>query len=240
MILGVTSGKGGPGATVLAVHLAAELARRGRSTLLLDLDAWGGDVGTYLGPESLDPRRGLRPLLKLEHAPSPEAVRRESQSVGQLRVVLGLIRPEPELLKGRIDSVIEAADRVSDVVVADLGRTIPGSPTSEAFRVVDATVVVARADLQGALAAERAIASIATEVQLVATAVRRHDAADVLELSEALERPVTARFPLLKKPASLTPTRRLRRCVSDLATAVPGLLETPDERRPERHAVFAR
>lgn len=240
MIVGVTSGKGGPGATVLAVHLAAELARRGRSTLLLDLDAWGGDVGAYVGPENLDPRRGLRPLLKLEHAPSPEAVRRESQPVGQLRVVLGLIRPEPDLLKGRIDRVVAAADQMADVVVADLGRTIPGSPASEALRVVDATVVVARADLQGALAAERAIASIATEVQLVATAVRRRDAADVLELSEALERPVTATFPLLKKPTSLTPTRRLRQCVSDLVTVVPGLLETPNDRVPEGNAVFAR
>ncbi|MDQ3963592.1 MAG: P-loop NTPase [Actinomycetota bacterium] len=240
MIVGVTSGKGGPGATVLAVHLSAELARRGRSTLLLDLDAWGGDVGAYLGPENLDPRRGLRPLLKLEHAPSPEAVRRESQPVGQLQVVLGLIRPEPDLLEGRIDRVIAAADRMADVVVADLGRTMPRSPASEALRVVDATVVVARADLQGALAAERAIASIATEVQLVASAVRRHDAADVLELSEALERPVTATFPLLKKPTCLTLTRRVRRCVSDLATVVPGLLETPDDRVPEGHAVFAR
>lgn len=225
MIIAVTSGKGGPGATVLAVNLASELARRGRRCLLVDLDPWGGDVGAYLGPEHLDPRRGLRPLLKLEQAPTPETVDREAQRLGDLRVVLGLMRPEPDVISGRVESLLVAAARVADVVVVDLGRMSPGSPCTEGLSPVTALVLAARPDLQGALAAERALAAVQWDALIVATAAGRRDAGNVIELAEALGRPVAATFPRLKQHAMLSRGRGVRRCVSKLGEKIPGLVE---------------
>lgn len=53
--IGVCSGKGSPGATFVAVNLAASLLAEDRDVLLIDLDPNGGDIAGYLG---LDPRNG--------------------------------------------------------------------------------------------------------------------------------------------------------------------------------------
>ena len=122
MIVCVTGGKGGPGATVLAANLALAWSRTQRSCLLVDLDPFGGDVGAYLDPALLDPRKGLLPLLKLErNGVSPEAVKREVQQVTPgLNVLLGSLRPACDLLSGRVSEVLRSAHRIADVVVADL------------------------------------------------------------------------------------------------------------------------
>lgn len=235
MILGVTGGKGGPGATVLAANLAVAVARTGRRCLLVDLDPFGGDIGAYLGPERLDPKRGLLPLLKLERAAiACEAVERESQEVAPgLTVLLGSLRPAADLLAGRTVDLLCSADRTTDVVVADLGRSVPSSPVLDGLSEVDGLFVAARPDLQGALAAERTVAVIGEEasIQIVATKVRRRRAADVAELSEALGRPIVASVPDLKAPVNLKQSRRLRR---ELARVIAGLdeIEPAAERRP--------
>ena len=56
-VIAVASGKGGVGKTQIAVNLAVALARRGRSTLLLDAD---------LGLANVDVLLGLRPAASLE------------------------------------------------------------------------------------------------------------------------------------------------------------------------------
>lgn len=230
MIIGVTSGKGGPGATVLAVNLAFELSQRDRDCLLIDLDPWGGDVGAYLDPQRVDPRRGLLPLLKLEQsAISNEAVVRECQQINDhLLVLLGLIRPEPDLLRGRIESLLRSANRVAEVVVVDLGRIVASSPSLEALPVIDCSRLAARPDLQGALAAERALALITGNTAVVATHARRRSAADVVELSEALGRQVIASIPYLRDPLPRRRSKRLRREISKLIDSVPTRREISD------------
>ena len=47
-LVAVTGGKGGPGATTLAVGLAGAWAAAGQSVLLVDLDPAGGDVAAHL------------------------------------------------------------------------------------------------------------------------------------------------------------------------------------------------
>jgi Mrp family chromosome partitioning ATPase len=222
VIFGVTSGKGGPGATVLAVNLAFELSHRGRDCLLVDLDPWGGDIGAYLDPEHIDPRRGLLPLLKLEQsAISQEAVVRECQGINDhLSVLLGLIRPEPDLLRGRIESLLRSARRVAEIVVVDLGRVVASSPSLEALSIIDCSQLAARPDLQGALAAERALALLTGNTAVVATHVRRRRAADVVELSDALGRPVVASIPYLRDPLPRRRSHRLRREISKVIDSV--------------------
>lgn len=233
MIVGVTGGKGGPGTTVLAANLAIAMARTGKHCLLIDLDPTGGDIGAYLGPERLDPRRGLLPLLKLERsAIACQAVERESQEVVPgLTVVLGSLRPAADLLAGRTADVLRSADRTTEVVVVDLGRSAPSSPVLDGLSEVHVLFLAARPDLQGALAAERALSLIGkASVQVVATKVRRRRAADVSELSEALGHPIDASLPELKTPVSLNQTRRLRRELTRVIADL-GEIEPATERR---------
>lgn len=199
MIVGVTGGKGGPGATVLAVRLAGRLARRGHDVLLADLDPGGGDVAAYLDCSALDPRRGLLPLLRLDQGPiGGDALIRELQRFGpRLKVLLGLLRPAPDLLLRRAQGLLAAATEVAEVVVADLGRAWSGSPMMDAQAAVDRIVLAARADLQGALAAERALAVVGERpgLTIAATRIRRFHGADVVELSEALAREIRVALP---------------------------------------------
>ncbi|MDP9235459.1 MAG: hypothetical protein M3P01_13050 [Actinomycetota bacterium] len=204
-----------------AVRLALHLAEAGGDCLLLDLDPAGGDVGTYLDPEGLDPRRGLLPLLKLGPVESQDGIERECQRVTQhLSVLLGFMRPEPDLLQGRIDGLLRSALRVAETVVVDLGRTAAGSPSLAVLSLSDHVLLAVRPDLQGALAAERALALTGTDPLLVATQLRKRGAADVVELSQALGRPVAASVPYLKDPSSRRSRRRLRRELSKLSDAL--------------------
>ncbi len=220
MIVCITGGKGGPGTTVLATNLALTAATMGRSCLLVDLDPFGGDVGAYLNPEHLDPRRGLLPLLRLERAGvSPDALQRETQIVSPaLTVLLGLLRPDPDLFDGRVVDLLRSAQSIAEVVVADLGRAFVGSPTLQALENADEIVVAARPDLQGALAAGRALSVLDQRhnSRVVATRVRKRRAADVTELAEALGRPIATSIPELKPPARPRGSRRLRRELSRL------------------------
>ena len=92
--MAVTGGKGGPGATTLAVGLASAWAAAGHSVLLVDLDPAGGDVAVHL--PVADVRRGLAPLLGSPRLQlGPEAVVAESTQVTPtLRVLVGLPRPD--------------------------------------------------------------------------------------------------------------------------------------------------
>ena len=90
-VVAVANLKGGVGKTTTAVHLAAGLARRGRETLLVDLDAQGSATAHLLEPGSAGPgvvevlrgeasvREALRPtdteaLSVLPWSGEPEAV----------------------------------------------------------------------------------------------------------------------------------------------------------------------
>lgn len=236
MIVCVTGGKGGPGTTVLATHLALTVASMGRSCLLVDLDPFGGDVGAYLNPEHLDPRRGVLPLLRLERAGvSPDALQREIQTVAPaLTLLLGLLRPDPDLFHDRVGDLLRSAQRIAEVVVADLGRAVVGSPSLEALDNADEIILGARPDLQGALAAGRALSVLDQEhpVRVVATRVRKRRAADVTELAEALGRPIAASIPELKAPERPRRGRRLRRellrLIEDLR-GTEGVMERPTD-----------
>lgn len=243
MIVCVTGGKGGPGTTVLATNLALTAASTGRSCLLVDLDPFGGDIGTYLNPEHLDPRRGVLPLLRLERAGvSPDALQRETQTVAPaLTVLLGLLRPDPDLFDGRVGDLLRSAERIAEVVVADLGRAVVGSPSLEALENANEILVGARPDLQGALAAGRALSVLDGQhnSRVVATRVRKRRAADVTELAEALGRPIAASIPELKAPAPPRPGRRLRRELSRLIEDLGGTEGAMERPRDSVRAVVA-
>lgn len=232
MIVAVTGGKGGPGATTLAVALARAWTQRGNSCALVDMDPWGGDVSAYLACRELDLARGLQPLLRLGGDLERDAIESELQPVSDgLQLLAGLLLEAPESLEGRAPEVIFATQGVAEVVVADLGRAVAGSPALGALDVADGVVVAARPHLQGALAATRALNAIdRAESIVVATAVRRHHAADVVELAQALERPVRHHLPFLPHPdLGATAPRALRRPLARLIDDLSASAELPHD-----------
>lgn len=239
MIVVVTGGKGAPGATVLGLSIGRALVRSGRSTLLIDLDPCGGDMGAYLTPDDLDPRRGLLPLLQLERgAVAPEALARETQTVGpNLWLLLGMMRPAAGLLDGRVDDLLRGGTMLAEAVVVDIGRAVSGSPSMGALKHADRVLLAARPDLQGALAAERATSAIgqAHDATVVATRTRRRRQADVVELGEALNRPIAFSTPEVTSPVTGLPGgRRFDRAVDRVVAAL-GL--EPSGARPATKAI---
>jgi Mrp family chromosome partitioning ATPase len=195
----VTGGKGGPGATTLAVGLAGAWVAAGRSVLLVDLDPAGGDVAAHL--PVADVRRGVAPLLgsTTGHL-DPAAVWAESTQVAWgLRVLVGLPRPDtggllrPQAATG----LLRAARGVAGVelVVVDPGRLLPRSVAAASLGLAEVRVLAARAELPGALAAQRALAATphAATILVVGVAVPRP--ADAAELAHALGRPLAGVIP---------------------------------------------
>src|SRR6266508_3617359 len=199
----VTGGKGGPGATTLAVGLAAAWAGAGRGVLLVDLDPAGGDVAAHL-PVGQIRGRGVAAVL----AAASERV-------------------EP---RGVLAEAVEVAPGLR--VLVDAGRLLPGSVARAVLALPDAVgVLAARADVPGALATQRAllVAAEATgaELVVVAVGVRRRTSADVAELAAALEHPVSGVVPAWRRQLDRAirtgqppTTGRLGRAYQTLATAL--------------------
>jgi MinD-like ATPase involved in chromosome partitioning or flagellar assembly len=195
----VTGGKGGPGATTLAVGLAGAWAAAGRSVLLADLDPAGGDVAAHLPVP--DVRRGVAPLLGLAAGQlDPAAVSAESTQIASgLQVLVGLPHPDTGglLRPEATGALLRAARGIREVelLVVDPGRLLPGSVAAGTLGLAEVRVLVARADLPGALAAQRALAATqrAPVMAVVAVAVQRP--ADAVELGHALGRPLTGVIP---------------------------------------------
>src|SRR6266536_2587342 len=226
----VTGGKGGPGATTLAVGLAGALAADGRGVLLADLDPAGGDVAAHLPAE---PHRGLLPLLSLTGG-----------SVGaHLWVLPGLPRPDPPngglLSPVRARAVVLAACQLPEIEVAvvDAGRPLPGSVGASLLEVAELGVLAVRPDYLGALAARRAMdaAPRARRLVPVAVGVRRRWLGDVAELEQVLGHRLAGTVPARARAArraveagAATARGRLGRAYTRLARSLLTTLSADD------------
>lgn len=156
---------GAPGRTTVATGLAAELAHRGRSTILLDADPYGGAVAQHLGV--LDGASGLLAASRAANAGELDATRLAALARGvggDLRVLTGLPRPDrwPEVRPATFDDVLTAARAVADWLVVDVGFSLEGERddpfatgprrnhmTLAALTQADEVVVVGAADPVG-------------------------------------------------------------------------------------------
>ncbi|WP_082513311.1 MULTISPECIES: AAA family ATPase [unclassified Leifsonia] len=129
-VIAVWGPTGAPGRTTLAVNVAAEIAARGYSVLLADIDPYGGTVAPMLG--LLDEAPGFAAACRLAGADS--LTRAELDRIAQrygnrdssFRVLTGISRATrwPELGGSRVTAVLDACRRWVDVVVIDTGFSL--------------------------------------------------------------------------------------------------------------------
>ncbi|MEX0427566.1 CpaE family protein [Nocardioides sp. DS6] len=154
---------GAPGRTTVAAAVAAELARRRLTTLLVDADPYGGSVAQQLG--ILDEVSGLLQAARF-HAGGELAARVATavRSLGpHLGVVTGLPRPDrwTEVRTGLLEELADVGRRAGQVVV-DAGFSLEEDPavamtgragrnqlTLEALESADEVVAVGTADPVG-------------------------------------------------------------------------------------------
>lgn len=123
-VVAVWGPTGAPGRTTVAVNLAAELARRGHDTLLVDADGYGGAVAQYLGV--LDEVSGLLSAVRLANTGRLDLERLASAAAAigpSLRVLTGLPRADRwvEVRPAPFDAVLETARKLCEYAVLDLG-----------------------------------------------------------------------------------------------------------------------
>lgn len=190
-IIAVWGPAGAPGRTTLAVNLAAEIAARGRSVLLADVDPYGGTIAPMLG--LLDEAPGFAAACRLAGADS--LTRSELDRIGQrhgaressFSVLTGISRAArwPELGGSRVTAVLEACRHWVDVVVVDTGFSLESdeeissdlfaprrnAATIAALRAADHVVAVGAADPVGLPRFLRGYADLAEAIEPVRVSV---------------------------------------------------------------------
>lgn len=123
-LIAVWGPTGAPGRSTVAVGLAAELAARGVSTLLVDADVYGGSVAQMLG--MLDETSGLAAAARSAAGGTLDVavLARQSRQLDQhLLVLTGLSRADrwPELRPSAVESIWSVARSLAPCTVVDLG-----------------------------------------------------------------------------------------------------------------------
>ena len=168
LTVAVVGGRGGAGASTLAAALAITAMRGGRRVMLVDADPYGGGADLLFGGEHA---AGLRwsDVAGANGRIGGEELHAALPHVGEL-AVLSYDRGDPlDLRAGAMTSVLAAAARVCDLVVADLPRHV-----DEAAGVVleasDLVLLVVPAEVRAVAAAARiasAVVKIAGDVRVV-------------------------------------------------------------------------
>jgi len=250
-VIAVWGPGGAPGRTTLATALAAELARRRLTTVLVDADPYGGAVAQQLGV--LDEVSGLLSAARLVVGGSIderfETVQRRLSD--HLRVVTGLPRPDRwvEVRLGALTALVERA-RSEAQVVLDTGFSLEQDPavdvgvraernglTVEALEAADEILLVGAADPVGLARLARAVAEAhevlpAPVLRLVVNRMRPTlgwREADVVAMLEGFGRTVGVHFLPDDQPAvdrALVAGRTLVESgESPLTRAVAGLVD---------------
>lgn len=171
-VIAVWGPGGAPGRTTVATALAAELARRRLTTVLIDADPYGGAVAQQWGV--LDEVSGLLSAARLVAGGSIDErlATVERRLSDHLLVITGLPRPDRwvEVRPGALAAIVDRA-RSSAQVVLDTGFSLEQEPaadvgmrpernglTIEALAAADEILLVGSADPVGLARLARAVA----------------------------------------------------------------------------------
>jgi MinD-like ATPase involved in chromosome partitioning or flagellar assembly len=186
---------GAPGRSTIAVGIAAELARRGVPTFLVDADVYGGTIAQQLG--ILDEASGLLASTRVANAGdlTHAELDRHARTINPtLRVLTGLPRADrwPEVRPVLIESILSTARSWAPWTVVDCGFSLErdeeltydtaaprrNGATVAILRAVDQIVVVGSADPVGLTRLARALTELDAVVRpaRVRVVVNRHRA----------------------------------------------------------------
>jgi pilus assembly protein CpaE len=177
VVLAVYGPRGGTGTTFIATHLAAALARRDRSCVLVDLDLAFADVTHAVGAPTDEPLRTIADIIPLV----------DELSARHLDEILWahtegfrvLLAPGDQAAAARIDadavrSTIDAVAARADVVVLHVPRGMD-DVTRAGLGVATRVVVVLQLDVLSFRAAKRAVSAMRIDdrCDFVVNAARR-------------------------------------------------------------------
>jgi secretion/DNA translocation related CpaE-like protein len=166
LTIAVIGGRGGAGASTLAAALAITAMRGGRRVMLVDADPYGGGADLLFGGEHA---AGLRwsDIAGANGRIGGEELHAALPHIGEL-AVLSYDRGDPlDLRADAMSSVLAAAARVCDLVVADLPRHVDDA-AGVVLGASDLVLLLVPAEVRAVAAAAR----IAGEVTKVADDVR--------------------------------------------------------------------
>lgn len=229
LVLGVTGGCGGAGATTAAIWIAQAAAGMGVRVLLVDGDPWGGGLELALAAEELP---GLRWPDLSEASGSIDP----GQLADSLPVTGGFSflswpgsreRPAP-VDAAATGGVLDAARRGYELVVVDIGR---GAEPLHTFAWdCDRILVVLPAQLKAAVASARLLQELPPVEAALLVRGKPGAALDSALISDAVGLPVHGRVPDLRGVTGASESGRLlelgkRRSVRHFAASVLDLLE---------------
>lgn len=224
LILGVTGGCGGAGATTAAIWIAQAAAGLGARVLLVDGDAWGGGLELALAAEE---NPGLRwpDLAEASGSIDPGQLSDSLPTAGGFSFLSWPATREQFLpvAAGTTTGVLDAARRGYELVVVDIGRG-PGPLQTFAWDC-DHIAIVIPAQLKAAVAAVRLLQEYPPVETALLVRGRPGAALDGSLISEALGLPVQGRVPDLRGVSGAMESGRLlelgkRRSVRHFAAAV--------------------
>ena len=163
----VVGGAGGAGASVLSVALGWTFGQLARATTVIDLDVTGGGLDVLVGLERVD---GLRwdELSGARGVVASASLRDQLPTLDGLAVLSTRVGSElPD--RAALASVVAAARRGGDVVVADVPRRC-GEDVSALVATCDTALVVVPAHVRAVSAAAstvRLLRSLCDDIRLV-------------------------------------------------------------------------
>lgn len=208
LVLGVTGGCGGAGATTTAIWIAQAAAALGARVLLVDGDPWGGGLELALAAEESP---GLRWPDLAEARGSIDS----AQLADALPVCGGFAflswpasREQPvSVPPATTAGVLEAARRGYELVVVDIGRG--AGPLRTFAWDCDRIMVVVPAQLKAAVAAVRLLHELPPVEASLLIRSRRGADLDALQISDAVGLPAHGRLPDVRGVAAATESGRL-------------------------------
>ncbi|WP_240721585.1 septum site-determining protein Ssd [Pseudarthrobacter sp. NamE5] len=228
LILGVTGGCGGAGATTAAIWIAQAAAGLGIRVLLVDGDPWGGGLELALAaeenpglrwPDLSGARGSIDPVQLADSLPVADGFSFLSWPASREQ-------PVP-VAAAAIAGVLDAARRGYELVVVDIGR---GTEPIHSFAWdCDRIAVVVPAQLKAAVAAVRLLQEFPPVEAALLVRSKPDGALDGPMIAEAIGLPVQGRVPELRGvPAAMESGRLLelgkRRSVRHFAASVLDLL----------------
>ncbi|MDR7161643.1 septum site-determining protein Ssd [Arthrobacter sp. BE255] len=229
LVLGVTGGCGGAGATTAAIWIAQAAAGMGVRVLLVDGDPWGGGLELALAAEELP---GLRwpDLAEASGSIDPDQLSDSLPITGGFSFLSwpgSRERPAP-VDAAAAGGVLDAARRGYELVVVDIGR---GAEPLHTFAWdCDRILVVVPAQLKAAVASARLLQELPPVEAALLVRGKPGAALDSALIADAVGLPVHGRVPDLRGVTGASESGRLlelgkRRSVRHFAASVLDLLD---------------